>query len=514
MDRRNFLQNMLLSISSGSFAAPLEPLPEFSSNPFTLGIASGDIMEDSVILWTRLAPDPLAADGGMPPVSVPVQWELATDNSMSRIVRQGETQATPALAHSVHIDIKGLEPSREYWYRFSVSTQTSPTGKTKTLPKARSHLDSIRFITASCQNYSHGFFNAYEHMVCDKPDFILHLGDYIYDTSFGETFRKHETEDAPVTLADYRRRHSLYKTDKHLQHAHSQIPFFTTIDNHDAIEDMNPDKFGQRMAAYQAWYEHMPVRGYHRVGDNHFDLYRKISLGNLAQISLLDSRQFRDKRELCTEDIDAGYGFGNYRERCSNLFRNDRTMLGKNQERWLEQNLTQHESLWNVIASPGPFLPFRYYKEGKEHRYIGAWDAYPANRLRVSEAMQATTTGHPLILSGDVHSFWAVDGALTTEESERIPVVEFVTSSISANWPPALAEPVTDNLHHNPQVRFYRPDKRGYLLHDVNPSQWEVTARAINDVRDEQSSAFNLASFMVTNGKSGFIKNSLPQANE
>ena len=98
--------------------------------------------------------------------------------------------------------------------------------------------------------------------------------------------------------------------------------------------------------------------------------------------------------------------------------------------------------------------------------------------------MQATTTGHPLILSGDVHSFWAVDGALTTEESERIPVVEFVTSSISANWPPALAEPVTDNLHHNPQVRFYRPDKRGYLLHDVNPSQWQVTARAINDVSE------------------------------
>ena len=123
---------MLLSISSGSFAAPLEPLPEFSSNPFTLGIASGAIMEDSVILWTRLAPDPLAAAGGMPPVSVPVQWELATDSSMSRIVRQGEVQARQSLAHSVHIDVKGLEPSREYWYRFSVSTQTSPTGKTKT----------------------------------------------------------------------------------------------------------------------------------------------------------------------------------------------------------------------------------------------------------------------------------------------------------------------------------------------------------------------------------------------
>ena len=507
MDRRDFLLTTLLGLSSAPLAAPLDPKIAFLTTPFTLGIASGDVTESSAILWTRLATRPLEAGGGMSPFGVPVQWELSLDASMSRIIRRGETVATPALAHSVHIDVQGLEPNREYWYRFSAATRKSRIGRTKTLPKADSHPDSIRFITASCQNYSHGYFNAYEHMVRDKPDFIVHLGDYIYDTSFGETFRKHETEAAPANLADYRRRHALYKTDKHLQEAHSQIPFFATIDNHDAIEDMDPDKFTRRAAAYQAWYEHMPVRGYNAIGENRFDLCRKISLGDLAQISLLDSRQFRDKKEFCTESIDPDYGFGNYRERCDSLFRSDRSMLGLKQEQWLEKNLVQNKSIWNVIASPGPFLPFQFYRDDKEYRYIGAWDAYPANRERIAEAIQAAKIGHPLILSGDVHSFWAVDGTLTTNQSERIPVVEFVTSSISANWPPPLAKPVTDNLSHNPQVRFYEPDKRGYLLHDVNSAEWQATARAMQNVSDEQSPAFSLVSFIVSHGKSGFTRN-------
>ena len=344
-------------------------------------------------------------------------------------------------------------------------------------------------------------------MIRDKPDFIIHLGDYFYDTSFGvDDFRHHETEKAPVTVADFRRRHARYKTDKQLQHAHAEIPFFTTIDNHDAIEDMDPEKFAQRAAAYQAWYEHMPVRGYNAPGDNHFDLHRQISIGELIQISLLDGRQFRDKREVCENNDYPDYGFGNYRERCALVFDEDRSMLGESQEQWLTRNLVENTATWNVIASPGPFLPFRYHFDGKELSYIGAWDIYPANRKRIAAALQAADTGHPLILSGDVHSFWAVDGRLTKEPGERIPVVEFVASSISANWPEQLARPVTDNLPHNPQVRFYDPDKRGYLLHDVTATEWRTTARAMEDVRNEQSSALDLASFLVVNGDPGFTR--------
>jgi alkaline phosphatase D len=498
------LLSTLLGLSS-PLAAPLAAEPRFMTNPFLLGIASGDVTDESVVLWTRLLQQPLEADGGMEPVNIPVRWELSLDPKMSRVVRRGEAIATPTFAHSVHIDIDGLDPGREYWYRFSVMSHCSPIGRTKTLPQQDSHPGSVRFITASCQNYTHGYFVAYEHMIRDEPDFIIHLGDYFYDTSFGVTdFRHHETEKAPMTVADFRRRHALYKTDKQLQHAHAEIPFFTTIDNHDAIEDMDPEKFAQRAAAYQAWYEHMPVRGYRAAGDNHFNLHRKIDLGNLVQISLLDGRQFRDSKEICGNNDYPDYGFGNYRERCPAVFDEGRSMLGDVQEKWLTESLLQNSASWNVIASPGPYLPFRYHHDDKELSYIGAWDIYPANRKRIAETIAAAEVGHPLILSGDVHSFWAVDGGLTENPDERIPVVEFVASSVSANWPEQLAKPVTDNLPHNPQVKFYDPDKRGYLLHEVSESEWKTTARAMEDVRNEQSPALDLASFLVRKGEPGF----------
>jgi alkaline phosphatase D len=503
MNRRSFLRNTLLGLGGAPLVAPLASDVEFLTNPFTLGIASGDVTDSSTVLWTRLAPEPLDAVGGMTPFSVPVQWELSLDASMSQVIQRGEAIASPTLAHSVHVDVQELEPNREYWYRFTAATQTSPIGRTKTLPDMEGHPGSVRFITASCQNYSNGYFIAYEHMVRDKPDFIVHLGDYIYDTSFGETFRMHETEKAPVSLADYRRRHALYKTDKHLQHAHSQIPFFTTIDNHDAIEDMDTDGFARRAAAYQAWYEHMPVRGYNSMDKNSFDLYRKISLGDLMQISLLDSRQFRDTQDISNNSY-PDFAFGIYRERSNDVFDEKRSMLGIEQEQWLTDNLVQNQSTWNVIASPSPFLPFRFDVDGNDLRYVGSWDAYPANRTRVAEALAQSETGHPIIVSGDVHSFWAIDGRLAKEASEQIPVVEFITSSVSANWPAPLSEPITDNLPNNPQVKFYKPEKRGYLLHEVNETQWKATARAIQDVRDEQSPVSSLASFVVTKGEPGF----------
>jgi alkaline phosphatase D len=504
MNRRGFLIRALLGLGGAPLSSSMTYANSSRGNPFSLGIASGDVTDTSVVLWTRLAPEPLEEDGGMPQTGVAVQWELALDPGMSRVIRRGDVITSPALAHSVHVDVEGLEPNREYWYRFCVSPHKTVTGRTKTLPRKDSLPTSARFVTASCQNYTHGYFVAYEHIVRDQPDFVVHLGDYFYDTSFGETFRLHETEKAPVSLGEFRKRHALYKTDRHLQLAHAQIPFFTAIDNHDAIEDADPEKFAQRAAAYQAWYEHMPVRGYDAPGDNHFDLRRRIDVGNLMQISLLDGRQFREKREICENNDYPTYGFGNYRERCERVFDKERTMLGEDQEQWLTKNLVENTSRWNVIASPGPFHPFSYQHDGKDLRYIGAWDIYPANRARVAEALEASEIGHPLILSGDVHSFWAVDGGNTKDPGERFPVVEFVASSISANWPEPLAKPVTENLPHNPQVRFYEPDKRGYVLHDVTEAEWKTTFRAVQDVEDERSDAADIATFVVRMGEPGF----------
>ena len=509
MDRRTFLLSTLIGLGGAPFAPPLHAAGRISAYPFTLGIASGDVTASSTVLWTRLAPSPMATNGGMLEQGAAVQWMLSQTPDMATIVRRGETVAEAAWAHSVHVEIDDLEAGREYWYQFRSLGHVSPIGRTKTLPSSNSPMDSARFVTASCQNYTHGHFVAYRHMVADKPDFVIHLGDYIYDTSFGETFRQHDTETAPSTLDDFRRRHALYKTDKDLQHAHAQIPFFLSIDNHDALEDNDPSKSQMRAAAYQAWYEHMPVRGYKAPGDNHFDIHRRIEVGNLAQISLLDSRQFRDTRELCTGDYDPSYGFGNYRERCQAVFADERSMLGEVQEQWLTRAISENTSTWNVLASPGPFLPFSYQHNGQDLRYIGAWDAYPANRKRVMDAFTQARSGHPLILSGDVHSFWALDGTLAKQPEEQFPLVEFVTSAISANWPPPLAQPVTDNLPNNPQLKFYDPVYRGYLLHDVTGEVWKTSARGVEDMRDLQSAIRTLASFKVSHGQPGFLQETL-----
>ena len=503
MKRREFIIGTTLGLTAARFPPPLAAGVKFPRNPFTLGVASGDVTADSVVLWTRLAPEPLAADGGIKDNAIPVRWEIFQDKIMQRPIRQGEELAIPQLAHSVHVDVQGLSPSQEYWYRFSVGTHTSETGRTRTLPAVIGQPESIRFVTASCQNYTHGYFVAYDHIIADDPDFVVHLGDYIYDTSYDETFRKHETEAMPVTLTDFRRRHALYKTDEHLKRAHARLPFFSTLDNHDAVIDVDPAGMARRAAAYQAWYEHMPTRGYGKPGDNRFQLSRTVRLGKLAQINLLDTRQFRTEQSLCG-DSDPAYGFGNYRPRCPEMFAEERSMLGQEQEHRLMQSILNNTATWNVIASSSVFSPFRLNIDKKTFRYVGSWDAFPANRDRVVSAINRSKTGQAIILSGDMHSFWAIDGAQSTEAAERIPVVEFVASSISANWPEIMAKPITDNLVRNPQIKFYEPDKRGYLLHEVSATEWQTTARALHDVKDERSKAVDLARFVVENGKPGF----------
>ncbi|MCS5574700.1 MAG: alkaline phosphatase D family protein, partial [Pseudomonadales bacterium] len=338
----------------------------------------------------------------MGPYAVAVRWEVATDPGMRHLVRRDEVAALPEFAHSIHVDLQGLQAGRDYWYRFQTGRYRTEIGHTKTLADGPDL--TARFVTTSCQNYTHGYFLAYEHMVNDQPDFVIHLGDYIYDTSFGETFRRHDSEQPPKTLIDYRRRHALYKTDLHLQRAHAALPFYCVIDNHDAIEDNDPAKYEQRAAAYRAWYEHMPVRGFSLRKANVFDMHRLLRLGDLMQISLLDTRQFRDLREKCTENLEHALGFGNYRERCAALFRADRTLLGAEQEHWLYQSLKNNTSVWNVIASSGPVMPFRLDMGDEEYGYIGAWDAYPSNRRRLVSVLENAPLGQPIILSGDMHS--------------------------------------------------------------------------------------------------------------
>ena len=210
-------------------AAALAPLfgrlcaARFTTDPFTLGIASGCPRPDGVLLWTRLAPDPLDA-GAMSPEPIRVDWQVAEDQAFARTVARGSEMAIPESAHSVHAEVQGLRPGRDYWYRFQAGDATSPIGRTRTAPAAGQSPAQFRLAFASCQQYEQGYYAAYRDMAARELDLVVHLGDYIYESSWGARLVRRHTGAIPSTLDEYRDRYALYKSDRDLQAAHAAAP--------------------------------------------------------------------------------------------------------------------------------------------------------------------------------------------------------------------------------------------------------------------------------------------------
>ena len=206
--------------------------------PFTLGVASGDPLPGSVVLWTRLAPEPLTPDGGMPEETVSVRWEVATDEAIEDVVASGTASARPELAHSVHVDVRGLDPDTEYFYRFGVGSVESPVGRTQTAPAPDADLEESRFAFASCQHYPTGYYTAYDNMADENLDLVIQLGDYIYEGDLNSPLgRDHEPPREIESLSDYRIRHAQYKSDPNLQDAHGSFPWLVTWDDHEVVND-------------------------------------------------------------------------------------------------------------------------------------------------------------------------------------------------------------------------------------------------------------------------------------
>jgi alkaline phosphatase D len=276
--------------------------PPFEGDPFSLGIASGDPTPDGVVLWTRLAPDPLAPNGGLKPEPYGLRYELARDEGFRDIIRRGAVEALPDEAHSGRVEIEGLQPQSEYFYRFKFGTAISPVGRTRTSPRHDADVERLRFAFASCQNFPAGYFNAYADIVAQDVDFVIHLGDYIYEGPAAE-LRAHAPLKEIFTLDEYRTRHAQYKTDLDLQAAHAAAPWCITWDDHEvdnnyADEEADPDTpreafLERRAAAYRAYWEHMPLRRFRKPVGPDLNLYRRFTWGSLATFNALDGRQYR-----------------------------------------------------------------------------------------------------------------------------------------------------------------------------------------------------------------------------
>ena len=446
--------------------------PRFAAYPFALGVASGDPVADGFVLWTRLAPDPLNG-GGMSPEAVPVRWEVAEDARFLDIVRRGETLAAPELGHSVHVDVAGLEPDRWYYYRFIAGGEVSPIGRTRTFPPIGTPADRLRFAFASCQHYGQGYFTAYEAMMEDDLDLIVHLGDYIYESDWGPKVRFHLPE--PVSVEQYRNQHALYKSDRSLQAAHAWHPFAVTWDDHEVdndyaaehAEDQTPVEafLKRRAAAYQAYYEHMPLRRTAQPIGPDMTLYTTLTFGDLASFMMLDNRQYRSDH-ACQGPQDFG---GQLLEDCAEREQDDRSMLGTEQERWLRGQLSNSRARWKVIGQQMLMAQLEQKQGEGEGWWSDGWDGYPAGRQRILSQIAEQQIENVVVIGGDIHSFWVADLKQDFGDPNSPTVAtEFVGTSVTSEgralrrlqWVPA-GEPAHQVLRQSgarlcPGRRFAR----------------------------------------------------------
>ncbi|UIN46493.1 alkaline phosphatase [Bacillus licheniformis] len=508
-DRRRFIQgagkiaglSLGLAIAQSMGAMEVNAAPTFSEYPFTLGVASGDPLSDSVVLWTRLAPDPLNG-GGMPNEAVSVKWELAEDERFRRIVKRGTEKATPHLAHSVHAEVSGLKPNHVYYYRFKCGNQLSPVGKTKTLPAPGADVAKFTFAFASCQQYEHGYYTAYQHMAKEKLDLVFHLGDYIYEYGPNEYVSKTgnvRTHSGPeiMSLLDYRNRHAQYRSDANLKAAHAAFPWLVTWDDHEVennYANVIPEKgqsveafIKRRAAAYQAYYEHMPLRRKSLPNGPDMQLYRNFSYGNLADISVLDTRQYRD---------DQANGDGNKPPSDES---NDpkRTLLGAEQEAWLFDNLSRSEAHWNIIAQQIFFAQWNFGTSAAPIYSMDSWDGYPAQRKRVIDFIKSQKLNNIVVLTGDVHASWA-NNLLVDFDNPKSDIfgVEFVGTSITSGGNGADKRADTDKiLSNNPHIKFFN-DYRGYVRCTVTPEEWRTDYRVVPYVTEPGAAVSTRASYV------------------
>jgi alkaline phosphatase D len=509
--RREFLQRTAAFAAAGAVtrfgSAPAQP--RFDGYPFKLGIASGYPHPNGVTLWTRLAPRPLEG-GGMPPAPVEVAWEIAADEGFRSMAATGTALAAQELGHSVHVDVSGLQPARTYWYRFVAGREASPVGRTRTAPERGSPLARMRFAFAACQQYEQGYFTAYRHMAQEDLDLVVHLGDYIYESTWGRNLVRAHGADQPYTLADYRNRYALYKTDEDLKLAHAAFAWIVTWDDHEVQNDYANDRSQgldpraafllRRGAAYQAYYEHMPLPAWARPRGADMRLHGAFEYGPLAHFCVLDDRQYRS-HQVCARPGRGGSTVVR-EEDCAERLDAKLSMLGKEQEQWLDESFARSRAQWNVIAQqtlmaqvdrrPGPGAD--YWTDG--------WDGYPRARERLLRSAVERKVSNPIVIGGDVHMSAVADLKVDFDDAKS-PVVatEFVCPSITSQGP--AVKRVELFLQENPHIRFANGARRGYTTIELTARRCISRMRTVASVTERDSPIRTLATYVVENGTAG-----------
>jgi alkaline phosphatase D len=505
--------------TSGSTIEATTPttVPAVQSDPFTLGVASGDPLADSVILWTRLLPtEPL------PDTDIDVTWEIARDAEFTDIVGSGTAPAIAALGHSVHVDASGLDPDQDYYYRFGLGEYTTPAARTHTFAEPGTTPDRFRFAFSSCQNWEQGQYAAYRDLVDEGDiDAFVFLGDYIYEYGSGAYAdprgRTTGQDFECVSLEQYRERYSLYHSDPLLQAAHALVPWIITWDDHEVANDYagdsseqddDPETFrARRAAAYQAWYEHMPVRLDAPDGPD-YEIYRSFAHGDLLRFHVLDTRQYRSDQQRGEPFVAT---LGDAVQVRDEVLANDpdHTMLGTAQREWLIDAVASSTAVWDVLAQQ-VFMFGGNAIAGAVPPVVvvDTWDGYAGDRRIVLDAVGAAAD-NLIVLTGDFHSA-AVAELRSDPFDPTLPVVgtEFMASSISSSFfddDQAVEDLVTSALTANPHLLWFDA-QRGYTVCEVTPDRWLATFRAVADQFDESSPVSPISSWEVRAGTPGVVR--------
>lgn len=479
----------------------LAPL-DIPGDPFTLGVASGDPDATSVVLWTRLAPEPSTTGGGMPDgLAVDVVWEASSSAAFTTIEHSGTSVAIAASAHSVHV-VAELAPGT-WHYRFRAGQYTSPVGTTRVAPPRGEATAVARFATMSCQHFEEGWYVAHRDLAAQRPDFAVFLGDYIYEDGAspllpGGAVRSHGAPE-PVTLDEYRNRYGLYKSDTDLQAAHAACPWFVIWDDHEVENDyaslspQDPAEAGgfaaRRLAAYQAWWEHMPVRLPAPTDPTaEYRIYRDAVWGDLVGLALLDGRQYRT-------DQACGGAVLNLAPACPEVTSPGRTMTGDDQERWLLDTLGSWGTTWNAVGNQTVMSDATFNRAVLNY---DQWDGYPEQRARILQHLSDAEVANVVVLTGDIH-LAAVGQLRAGAPGVGTPVgVELVTSSISSSG--LIDTSFQGLLRTFPDLIDAELVHRGYILHTVTPQRWSADYRIVADAKDPASNVSTYRTYLIDAG--------------
>ena len=482
--------------------------PRFVDDPFSLGVACGDPTPNSAILWTRLAPNPLDVDGGMSGIRAVVSWQVADDEQFTKIVKSGRATAAPELGYSIHVDATGLEPDRWYFYRFTSNDALSPVGRVRTAP-APGASTPLKFGVVSCQHWEQGYYTAYGHLAKEEVDLVTHLGDYIYEYGPAPITparpRTHASTEVR-TLDQYRARYAQYKTDPNLQAAHARCPWEVVWDDHEVDNnyaglsgenDMESEEQMRlrRAAAYQAWWEHQPVRVPRAQSWADLNITRTLEWGATARFWMLDTRQYR--ADQACDDGTKNVPCGNWEDPL-------RQFMGAAEERWLEQGLKLSKEKWQVIGNQSMAASIDSAVGPERRVSMDSWSGYPAAQNRFIDMLGKHVANRSVVLTGDNHSNWVNE--LRTDTGQTV-ATEFLGTSISSGgdgsdrsnfFPDAVAA-------ENPHVRWQN-NRRGYLVCEVNADMWRTEFRTVPYVSRPGAPVETPTKWRLTRGKAGIEK--------